>query len=294
MVARKIEPIIVIVGETASGKSDLAMFIARRFNGEIINADSWSVYKGFDIGTSKPSKNDQDEIKHYLIDVAKPKEGYSAAIFKRQAKKAIASILNSNKVPIIVGGSGLYIDSLIYNYSFLPPSTKEVRLKYGAMSNAELIDEINSKGYSTEGLDTCNKRRLIRLLENNGIRPTSQELRSNTLIIGLKLESEQLLKNIELRTSKMFENGLENEVLLLSKEYDWDIEPMKGIGYREFEQYFNGSQNITETREQIIRDSIKLSKKQRTWFKRNNSIQWLSNRGDIVAIVTTFLNKYSE
>ena len=130
MVSSKKEPLIVIVGETATGKSDLAMFLAEKFKGEIINADSWSVYKGFNIGTAKPNKSDQDTIRHHLIDIADPKDGYSAAIFKRQAISAIKEIKYRNKLPILSGGSGLYVDSVLYDYSFLPASPSLMREKY--------------------------------------------------------------------------------------------------------------------------------------------------------------------
>ena len=291
MVATRKEPLIVIVGATASGKSDVAMFLAEKFNGEIINADSWSVYKGFDIGTAKPSLNDQTLIKHHLLDIAEPKDGFSAAIFKRLALAAIDEIHSKNKIPILTGGTGLYIDSILYDYSFLPGSAASLRQKYNSMSIDALRQEIVKLQYDTEGIDLNNKRRLIRLLENKGIRPSAKSLRPNTLILGINLDQEILESRIENRVDSMFEAGLESEVRELSEKYGWDIEPLKGIGYREFKKYFEGNQTLLETRSMIIKDSIQLTKKQRTWFKRNNSIQWESRKSKIVIIVTTYLNK---
>jgi len=294
MVSSKKEPLIVIVGETATGKSDLAMLLAEKFKGEIINADSWSVYKGFNIGTAKPNKSDQDTIRHHLIDIADPKDGYSAAIFKRQAISAIKEIKYRNKLPILSGGSGLYVDSVLYDYSFLPASPSLLREKYNSMSIELIRQEIVNLNYDTNGIDLNNKRRLIRLLENGGVRPKSRSLRPNTLILGVSVDQQILKNNLEKRVNKMLTAGLENEVRELSEIYGWDIEPMKGIGYREFRNYFQGIQSLDETRAMIIKDSLQLAKKQRTWFKRNNSIQWVSNRSNIVTIVTTFLNKLSE
>ncbi len=289
-----LKPLIVIVGQTASGKSDLAMEIARKFKGEIINADSWSVYKGFDIGTAKPSNGDQQQIKHHLINVADPKEGFSAAIFKKQASKAIQDIYKRGKLPIISGGTGLYIDSILFDYSFMPASPAQLREKYNLYSLEELQREVLKYKYDTDGVDLNNKRRLIRLLENKGNKPKSKPIRQNTLIIGLAIEPEKLQKNVDSRINKMIKMGLENEVLSLQKKYGWDIEPMKGIGYREFKKQFEGTQNIEQTKDLIIIHSLQLAKKQLTWFKRNNSIQWVSNRSKTIAIVTTYLNKLSD
>jgi len=291
---KQTKPIIVIVGETASGKTDLALYLAQEFNGEIINADSWSVYRGFDIGTAKPNSDELAKVKHHLIDVANPKDGFSAAIFKRLATLAIEDIHSRGKVPILSGGSGLYIDSILYNYSFLPAGPEEDRVRYNSMTIEEIRKEIKSKAYDTEGIDLGNKRRLIRLLENKGIKPKSHKLINNALILGLITDPDKLKNKIKIRINNMFENGLEAEVRELSNKYKWDIEPMKGIGYREFKNYFEGTQTLDETKNIIIKDSLQLAKKQRTWFKRNNSIQWVSERSKIVIIVTTFLNKFSD
>src|SRR5665213_1882064 len=129
-----LKPLVVIVGATASGKSQLAMDIAKRFDGEIITADSWTVYKGFDIGTAKATPDDQRLIKHHLVDVTTPDMGFSAAVFKRLANLAINDIHSRGKLPIIVGGSGLYIDSLIFNYSFLPPHDEYQRTVLNSLS----------------------------------------------------------------------------------------------------------------------------------------------------------------
>jgi tRNA dimethylallyltransferase len=167
-----VAPLIVIVGETASGKSALAMELAQRFDGEIICADSWTVYKGFDIGTAKPSKADQKLVPHHLLDVADPEVGFSAAVFQRMAKEAIEAIASRGKIPLLVGGTGLYVDSILYDYSFLPPSDPKLREELNASSLEQVIARAEEMELDVTGIDLRNKRRVIRLIENEGVRPT--------------------------------------------------------------------------------------------------------------------------
>ena len=284
-------PLIVIVGETASGKSALAMELAEKFGGELICADSWTVYKGFDIGTAKPSKEDQARVRHHLLDVADPVEGFSAVLFQRLAKEAIADITAHGKLPIMVGGTGLYIDSVLYDYSFLPPSDPELRAELNAMTLEGVVARAEAMELDTTGIDLRNKRRVIRLIENNGVQPSKQEIRANTLILGMKVDREQLANRIAGRVEHMLDRGLEAEVRKLSQEYGWEVEPMKGIGYVEWKPYFAGTQSMAETAAQIVKASMDLAKRQRTWFKRNSSIQWMNDRSNTVEIVTTLLNK---
>lgn len=285
-------PLVVIVGETASGKSELALMLAEKFNGEVIAADSWTVYKEFSIGTAKPNEAERERVPHHLLDIADPQVGFSAAEFKRQALLAVTDIASRNKLPILVGGTGLYIDSVLFDYSFLPPSPTNIRAELNDLSIDELLEMIATAGYDLEGIDTRNKRRLIRLIESSGARPErATELRLNTMIIGVQVPREELRDRIARRVDVMLEAGLEAEVMSLAQKYGWDTEPMKGIGYREFHEYFDGSQTIGETRERIIGASMNLAKRQRTWFKRNKSIHWISKQDDAVELITTFLNK---
>jgi len=285
------KPLIVIVGPTASGKSKLSMEIAGRFNGEIITADSWTVYKDFNIGTAKPSDDDRKLIKHHLLDVTTPHEGFSAAVFKTLATRAIKQVQNRNKIPIIVGGTGLYIDSLIFDYSFLPQHDKSNRASLNELSTEELLNITLQKGFDVSNIDTNNKRRIIRLIENEGEQPTKNKLRPNILIIGIQVKNEVLTDRITQRVDKMIADGLESEVDTLQKIYGWGLEPMKGIGYKEWKEYFNKTQTLEQTREMIIASTKKLVKKQGTWFKRNKSIHWVNNQREAVELVTTFLGK---
>ncbi len=284
-------PLVVVVGETASGKSALAMEMAQKFNGEIISADSWQVYKGFNIGTAKPSQDEQAKIPHNLIDIADPAKGFSAAEFKKLASKAINDIQKARKLPIVVGGTGLYVDSLIYDYGFLPAGSSKERTRLNNLSIAELISELEARKISIEGIDIRNKRRLVRLLEVGGKRPAKASLRPNTLIIGTQTSREELKERVTSRVDAMLKASLKAEVKTLAKQYGWNVEPMKGIGYREWKSYFEGTQSMQQTRERIINSTMRLAKKQRTWFKRNNSIHWVKSPQESVDLVTTFLNK---
>lgn len=284
-------PLVVIVGETASGKSALALQLAQHFNGGIINADSWSVYRGFDIGTAKPSAAEQAMVPHYLFDIADPAEGFSAAVFQRLARAAIAELHARGRLPILVGGTGLYIDSLLYDYGFLPPSNPALRQELNRLSLPALLQRADEMELDTTGIDRRNKRRVIRLIENNGARPVRHELRPNTLILGLEVPRETLRERIEQRVDEMLAAGLEAEVRSLTAQYGWDVEAMKGIGYREWQPYLAGEATMEETRQRIIKSTMDLAKRQRTWFKRNSSIQRLDDRSLAVALVTTFLNK---
>ena len=291
-------PLIVIVGETASGKSALAMELARQFDGELICADSWTVYKGFDVGTAKPSVAEQDEIQHHLLDVADPETGFTVVEFQRLAKQAIADIQSRGKLAIMVGGTGLYVDSVLYDYQFLPPTSDALRDELNELSLDELIERVQALHIDSEGIDMRNKRRIVRLIENNGQRPTKKDLRANTLVLGVAVDREHLRERITHRVEAMLAAGLEPEVAQLAERYGWDTEPMKGIGYREWRPYFEprpeSKQGLDETKQRIVAATMGLAKRQRTWFKRNDCIQWLqplNTLANAVELVTTFIHK---
>lgn len=282
---------MVVVGETASGKSALALELARRFDGEIIGADSWTVYKEFDIGTAKPTDAEFTEIPHHLFNIANAPDGFNAALFKKLANDAIDDVQRRGKLPILVGGTGLYIDSVIFDYSFMPPGEPGERERRNDMSIDDLLAEAEAEGVSLENVDIRNKRRIIRALETGGTQPGSAELRQNTLVLGVKVEREALRDRVTQRVDSMLAAGLEDEVKKLSGKYGWGAEPMKGIGYREWHEYFDNTQNIEQIRERIISSTMKLAKRQRTWFKRNLGIQWVSNISTAVENTALFLNK---
>lgn len=294
MVAEQVGPLLVIVGETASGKSSLAMDLARQLDGEIICADSWTVYKDFDIGTAKPTRLERAQIPHHLLDVADARGGFNAVVFQQLAGAAIQGIHRRGRLPILVGGTGLYIDSILYGYQFPSAPPKGMREELDALSLSDLLAKATAQGFDLGAVDTRNKRRVIRLIENEGQLPTKQSLRANTLILGLQTPREVLRERAEQRVDAMLAAGLEKETQRLADEYGWGAEPMKGIGYQQWRSYFEGTQSLEETRQKIIKATMDLAKRQRTWFKRNKSIHWIENRGDlqqIVELITTKLHK---
>lgn len=283
------KPLIVIVGETGSGKSSLAMDLAKKHDGEIISADSWAVYKHMDIGTAKPSKDDQKEVVHHLIDVVDPDEDYTAGLFKTDALKVMEEIHKRGKIPIMAGGTGLYVDGVIFDFSFMKTSDPTERKYYNSLSISQLIDEINKHGYDLTGIDQRNKRRLIRVLETEGETPRRSQLRDNTLVLGLRASRTRLRGNIEARVEKMFKMGLRREVLEIAEEFGWDCEGMQGIGYKEFIAWHEGGVSMQHVKRQIIRDTLALAKRQRTWFKRNRNINWIETNEEAYELVEKFL-----
>ncbi|MEX0932007.1 MAG: tRNA (adenosine(37)-N6)-dimethylallyltransferase MiaA [Candidatus Saccharimonadales bacterium] len=282
--------LIAIIGETASGKSSLALEVAKKYNGEIINADSWQVYKGMDVGTAKPSREERVEIPHHLIDIISPGADFTAAEYKHLAQKAIKDTTKRGKLPILVGGTGLYIDSVLFNFSFLPPGKEGERERLNSLSIKQLIKEIKQKEIDLSGIDIRNKRRLVRLLETGGKRPErSKDLRQNTLVIGLKIGRSKLRERIEKRVEIMFRKGLKKEVGELAEEYGWNVESMKGIGYRELRGYLEGTQSNSETKRKIIKNTLNLAKRQRTWFKKNPHINWVQSNEEAYKLVRDFL-----
>lgn len=266
------------------------MEIAKEFGGEIVSADSWTVYKGFDIGTSKPSPADQKAVKHYLIDVREATQGFSAPLFQAMAQKAIADIQKQGKLPILVGGTGLYIDSVLYDFGFLDNSTPEERRKLDSMELNELLNLAADQKIDLTDVDQRNKRRVVRAIEAKGQKPTKKQLRPNTLIIGLQLPDDVLRKKIERRVDQMVKAGFASELRTLSEKYGWDIEPMKGIGYRSFRGYIQGDESLDKAKLRFISGDIKLAKRQRTWFKRNPDIHWFDSAATAHQFIKTALN----
>jgi tRNA dimethylallyltransferase len=295
MVAKVMSPLIVIVGETSSGKTSLGIKIAQKIGGEIICADSWTVYKGFDIGTAKPTADERKLVPHHLLDIADPAEGFSAPLFQAHAKRAIEEIASRGKVPMMIGGTGLYIDSVIFEYGFLPAPDPALRAELSAMSLEDIVQRAHNMNLDLSQIDQRNKRRVMRLIENEGAVPAKQELRESTLVLGVGVARDELRDRITARVDSMMAGGLETEVRRLAERYGWGAEPMKGIGYREWREYFEGQQSLDLVRQRIISSTMSLAKRQRTWFTRNKSIHWINNRGDSSAYVdltTTFLNKH--
>jgi len=287
-----VPPLLVIVGETASGKSTLAMELAKRLGGEIICADSWTVRREVNIGTAKPSPEERAAVPHHLLDIVGPDEDFTAALFKRLANDMVNDISRRGKLPILVGGTGLYVDGILFDYGFLPHGDRSKRAELNELDIDQLIAIVRERGLSTEGIDIRNKRRLMRLMETDGAVPTRGALRAHTLIIGLSPDRQTLNDAIDARVDSMIASGLEDEVAALAGRYGWECEALKGVGYAQWKDYFEGRQSLSDTRQRIIKATRDLAKRQRTWFKRNKSIRWFPtpvNEDQLVEIITTTL-----
>ena len=283
-------PLVVIVGQTASGKSALAMDLAKLFNGEIVAADSRTVYKGMDIGTAKPTKEEREEVPHHLIDVVSPDEPFTVADFQRIANAAIEDISGRGKVPLLVGGSGLYVDSIIYNFTFRKPADTSERERLQTLTVQELQAILEEEGIGLpENKD--NPRHLIRTLETHGEVPSRSSLRPKTLVMGLSKDREDLATDIKERVDRMIEDGFVDEVRELSTKYGWDLPALQAPGYKAFRIYLAGQLSLDRAKQQFIQNDLQYAKRQKTWFKRNPDVIWISNRAEAVDLVTTFLNK---
>jgi tRNA dimethylallyltransferase len=285
--------LICVVGQTATGKSSLALRIAQQWNGEIICADSWTIRREVNIGTAKPSAEERKLIPYHLLDIVGPAEDFNAALFKTLANEAIDDIVSRGKLPLMVGGTGLYIDSVIYDYSFATVGNRHERELLDALTLPQLLKKIDDLAIELGDVDIRNKRRLVRLIETNGAQPTKNNLRDQTLLLGLRIDSNELKQRITDRLDAMLAAGLEDEVRQLSERYGWNCEALKGIGYAQWQEYFLGSENREQVRQKIIHATSNLAKRQHTWFQRNKSIQWLDTPVEwpkIVDLVTTFLS----
>lgn len=286
-------PIIVIVGQTASGKSALAMNLASRYGGEIVAADSRTIYKGMDIGTAKPSSDDQRRVPHHCIDLITPDQSYSAAIYKKEAEGALEKITAAGSLPIIVGGSGLYIDSLLYDYEFGEEADPELRSALAALSLEELQARARATGIDVGSDVYRNKRHLARYLERGGKTPSSvSKLPSNILLLGLEVERDTLHSRIEARVESMIGQGLVDEVESLLRKWGRSSPGMQAPGYKAFAGYVSGEWSMEEAKNMFIMNDKKLAKRQKAWFQRNNDIRWVKSEQETESIVQEFLERF--
>lgn len=291
--------LIIILGPTSSGKSALAIKLAKKINGEIISADSRQVYKGMDLGTGKITKAEQKIIKHHLLDVASPQQQYTVAQFKRDANRAIVQITSKSKIPFLVGGTAFYIYAVIDDWEIpeVKPNLK-LRKQLEKKSVKELflmIKKLDPRRAKT--IDKNNKRRLIRAIEI--IKTTGQPIpfRSpsspySLLLIGLKKEPAELKKLIKQRLEKRHKQGVIVEVKKLLKSgvshkrlFDF------GLEYRYISMYIQGQLTYTQMKEQLLNAIYQFSKRQMAWFKRDQRIHWIKNQKQAEQLVRSFLQK---
>ena len=225
-----------------------------------------------------------------MLDLVEPDEYYSAGLFQQQALDAIQDIANRSRLPIVTSGNGLYTDSLLFAYSFLDEHNETLRKKLQSMNIEQIRSMVTELKLNTVGIDIRNKRRLMRLIETSGTRPTkSPVMRPNTLVIGIRHSRAELRRRIEKRVEVMFRQGLRKEVNEIADKYGADCEAMKGIGYREFNAYFDGNKSMSQIKSDIVRSTLGLAKRQRTWFKRNNEINWCDSKDQALELARQFL-----
>ena len=268
--------LIAIVGPTASGKTSLAIDIAKEWNGEIICADSRTIYKGMDIGTAKPTAKEQATVPHWGIDLVEPSETFSVADFQSYAKNAIADIQARGRLPIIVGGTGLYVDAVLYNFTFGTPPNDERRAELEGMTIDALINYCNENNIVLPQ-NFKNKRHLVRAIERQSISTISKNgLPEGYIVVGLATKMLTLRTRIVRRTEQLFEQGVEKEATLLGKKYGWNSEAMTGNIYPLMQRYLLGELLLSEARDLITTADYQLAKRQMTWFRRNPDIMWVT------------------
>ena len=272
--------IIAIVGPTGVGKTELSIQLAKAFKGEVISCDSMQFYKGLDIGTAKVTKAEMLGVKHHLIDILEPSEEYSVAEYQRLVRKKISVLLERDITPILVGGSGLFISSVLYDYKFLGAKRDDTQLeKYESLRLEELVSMLKENSPElAKNTDLENRRRVLRALEKDDFDTENSGKNlyyQNVIIIGLEMDRELLYQRINSRVDKMMNSGLLEEAMWLF-EHDFDTQATKAIGYKELFPYFKGESTLEECVELLKRNSRRYAKRQMTWFKNKMACNWQS------------------
>lgn len=327
--------IIVIVGPTASGKSDLAVRIAKDVDGEVIQADSRTIYRKMDIGTAKPEgerKRAADvsfediaskgihakhpEVKigdlfkekpllvegvpHWGIDLVNPDEDFTTAQFKAYAEEKIFDILARGKMPILAGGTGLYVSAVVDNLKFSDaPPDLALRKELDELSNEQLEERLRKNDPdAADNIDDANRRRLLRaieIVESTGKSLASQQRKGDQkfepLMIGIETDREVLYERIEMRVDKMIAEGLVDEVRALKEEYGCEVNAMTGIGYRQICAFLDGYMKLRDAIDVLKRDTRHYAKRQMTWFRRDARIKWVTSAQQAIELVEEFLEK---
>lgn len=296
------DKVLVIIGPTAVGKTALSIKLAKVFNGEIINGDSVQVYRGLDIGSAKIKKEEMDGIPHHLLDILDPSESFSVADFQRLVRQKIHEITSIGKLPIIVGGTGLYIQAALYDFRFEDPGRNdEFTSQYDHLTNEELHELLRridpEEAYKTH---PNNRRRILRALEIHAhLNKTKTELLVeqqrvplyDVFIIGLDMERKQLYDRINQRVDKMMQDNLLEEVYSLYKQ---GIK-VNAIGYKEFYDYFEGKKSLTEVIAEIKKNTRRYAKRQFTYFRNKLPVHWFNRENvsdeEIICKVEEWLHK---
>ncbi len=299
--------VIVICGPTASGKTSLSIELAKQINGEVISADSMQIYKDMDIGTAKVTKEEMQGIKHYMIDIVSPEQRYSVASFKQGAEQSIEEILKKGKIPIIAGGTGLYVNSLIYNIKYIDIKIDE---KYRNILEQRVKEEGLEKLYkeackidkkAMETISINDKKRILRVLEiynQTGKNKTQLEKESRLdkpkyeyKIFGINWERQELYNRINKRADIMINQGLIQEVENILKKYKKFPTAMQGLGYKEVVEYLENKTTKQEMIEKLKMEIRRYAKRQITWFKKIENIKWIEGNNNLQSNINIILEE---
>jgi len=285
-------PLVVILGPTASGKTDLVCILSKSILLEVITCDSMQCYKGMDIGTNKPTKEIQSAVRHHLLDIKNPNESYNAGEFGHLANNAVRDIRKRNILPVIVAGTPLYLHTFLYGIMNAPSASPELRAKFeqeakrnGTESLWERLRRIDPERASQ--IHPHNLRRIIRALEiyeltgstMSDLLKTTKPYKEKLLLFGLRWPMKELYQRINDRVNLMFEGGLVKEVKLLLKRFQNRSMPaLQAIGYKEVVKYLDGNYTLDEAIEEVKKNTRRFARKQMAWWKREKNIFWLECR----------------
>lgn len=287
------QQVVVIVGPTASGKTAIAIELAKKYHGEVICADSRTIYKGLDIGTAKPSIKEMDGVVHHGLDLVLPSERYSALQFKKYADQKIREIQARGGLPIIVGGTGLYVDALLYDYSFGSIPDERLRKRLESMSIQELHEYCYKNNIKLPE-NQKNKRYVIRAIENSTQDITKKLSPKQTyIVVGISTEKDVLVGRIAKRFDEMLQKGVIQEARHAIKTYGYDAPGLSGNIYRIIAGCDDDNIDLDYIKTKMITLDWQLAKRQRTWFARNNFIHWL-NQSEVVHYIDAQLAKHSK
>ncbi|MBR5152408.1 MAG: tRNA (adenosine(37)-N6)-dimethylallyltransferase MiaA [Clostridia bacterium] len=289
--------IFCVVGPTASGKTAFAIALAEKMQGEVVSCDSMQIYRGMDIGTAKPTKEEMRGIPHHMLDIVSPEENFSVADFVAGATQVIEEILSRGKMPILCGGTGLYVDSILNGISFSEEARDDAyRQELKALADAEGVEAVHrilmqADPDAAAEIHPNNVKRVIRALEiikTSGKtkaefdRDARKESPYDATVYGMYLEREKLYRRIDLRVDMMMQQGLLDEVKeLLNQGISMQATAMQAIGYKEFSAYLQGECTLEDAVETVKRESRRYAKRQMTWFRRNPDILWIHPLTDI-------------
>ena len=267
-------PLVVIVGPTASGKTALAIRLAKRYDGEVICADSRTVYRDMDIGTAKPTPEEQADVPHWGLDMVDPGQRFTAADFKQYALHKVAEIKARGRIPFIVGGTGLYIDGVLFDYEFGEGYDPTRRSQLEALTIEKLYDYCHDNNITLPGNDR-NKRYIIRAIEQGSInRKRKTTPIEDTIVVGIATVRNELRTRMQHRSEQMLANGVVDEAIILGKKYGWKNQAMTGNVYPLVKSYLEGQITYDDIKDKNTTLDWQLAKRQMTWFRRNPYIYW--------------------